>query len=55
MHRCNLDIGFQHAEAALDVREALVAGDGFSGVGDQRELAVEELSLGYSVVIDAPA
>ena len=58
--RGDLDVGFQDAEAALDVRQALVTRDGFSGgevrgVGDQRELAVEELGLGNGVVIDRPA
>jgi hypothetical protein len=44
-------VGFEDAEAALDVGEALVAGDGLGGgevrgVGDQGELAIEELGLG---------
>ncbi len=60
MHRRNLDVGFQHAEAALDLCEALVARDGLSGgevggIGDQRKLAVEELGLGDGVFIDRPA
>jgi len=41
MDRRDLDVGFQHAEATLDVRETLVARDGVGGgevrgVGDQR-------------------
>ena len=60
MHRRDLDVGFQHAEAALDIREALVARDGLGGgevggIGDQRKLAVEELCLGDGVFIDRPA
>jgi hypothetical protein len=31
MNRRDLDVGLQDAEAALDIREALVAGDGVSG------------------------
>ena len=60
MHRRDLDVGFQDAEATLDVCKALVARDGVGGrevrgVGDQRQLPVEELGLGYGVVIDRPA
>ncbi len=58
--RGDLDVGFQHAKAALDVREALVARDGVGGrevwgVGDQREFAVEEFGLGNSLFVDVPA
>lgn len=60
VNRRDLDVGFQDAEAAFDVCEALLARDGLSGgevwsIGDQRDLTVEELGLGYGVVIDAPA
>lgn len=56
----DLDVRFEHAEAPLDVGKALVAGDGLGrgqvrGVGDQRELAVEEFRLSNGVFIDVPA
>ena len=60
MRRCDLDVGFENAEAALDVCEALVARDGLGGreiggVGDQGELPVEKLGLCESAPIDGPA
>lgn len=60
MNRRDLDVGFQDAEAALDVCEAFVSGDSLGraqigGVGDQRELAVEEFGLGNGVFVDRPA
>jgi hypothetical protein len=50
MHRRDLDIRFQNAKATFDVRETLVACDRVSraevrGVGDQRQLAVEEFRI----------
>lgn len=43
----DLDVGFQNAEAALDIGQLLVARDGVRCcqvrcIGDQRELAIEE-------------
>lgn len=62
MHRrdLDLDIGFEDAEATLDVCEALVARDCVSGgevrgVGDQRQLSIEKFCLCNGVFIDAPA
>lgn len=60
MDRCDLDVGFQDAEPALDVGEALVAGNGLGGreigcIGQERELAIEELCLGDGVFVDAVA
>ena len=57
--RCDLDVGFEHAEAALDVRQTPVAcdrlcGSEVRGVCDQREPAVEELGFGECVFVDRP-
>ena len=51
---------FRDAEAALDIGQALVAGDGLCGrqvwgVGQQRELSVEEFRPGDGLFIDAVA
>ena len=59
-NRGDLDIGFEHAKAALDIGQALVARDSFSGsevrrVGDQCELAIEEFCLCDGVFVDRPA
>ena len=56
----DLDVGFQHAEAAFDVGEALVARDSVGGgevggVGDQRQLSVEELCLGNGGLVQTVA
>ena len=56
----DIDVGFQHAEAAFDVGEALVARDSVGGgqvggVGDQREPAIEELCLGDGSLVQAVA
>ncbi len=60
MDRGDPDAGLQHAEAALDVGQRLVAGDGLGGaeiggVGQERQLAVEELRLGDGVLVQAVA
>lgn len=57
MRRRNLKVGIQDAEAELDVRQALVARDGFSGgevrgFEDQRKLAIEELGLGDGIAVE---
>ena len=54
MHRRDLDVGFQNAESTLNVGETLVAGDGLrrrevGRIGQQRQLAVEELSSGDGI------
>jgi len=53
MDRRDLDVGFQDAEAALDIGKALVAGNSLGGrevesIGQERQLAVEEFSLSYA-------
>ncbi len=60
MNRRDLDVGFQNAEAALNVGEAFVAGDGLrrrevGRIGQQRQLAVEELSSGDGILVHRPA
>jgi len=59
MDRGDLDVGFQHAKAALDIGEGLVAGHGFGGrqvggMGQERELAVEEFRARDGIFLDAP-
>ena len=49
--RRDFDVGFEGAEAALDIGEALLAMDGFGradvgGIGNQNKFAVEELRFG---------
>ena len=56
----DLDLALEHSEAALDVGQRLVARDGFGGgqiggVGDQRELAIEEFGVCYRLLVHAPA
>jgi len=60
MNRRDFDVGFQDAEAALDVGEALAAGDGLrrreiGRIGQQRKLAVEERCLADGIFVQRPA
>jgi hypothetical protein len=59
MNRRDLNIGFQHAEAALNVGKAFVAGDGLcrgeiGRVGQEGQFAVEELRCGNGLFIECP-
>jgi hypothetical protein len=59
MDRSNLDVRFQHTEAALDVSERLLAGDGLGGcdicrIGQLRNFAIEEFRSGNGTLIHRP-
>lgn len=60
MNRRNLDVGFQHAKAAFDIGQCLVARNGVSrgdlgDIGQQDELAIKEGYTGHCLFIDLPA
>jgi len=60
MHRCDFDVGFQHAEVPLDVGRGLVTGDLFGGrkvpgIGRKRQFAIERFSIGDRVVVQGQA
>lgn len=52
----DLDFGLEHAEAALDVGEGLVAGDDLAGrqrcIGDEEEFAVHEFGESEGVLVE---
>ena len=59
VNRRDLDVGFQDAEAALNVGKALVAGDGLCRgeircIGQEGQLAVKEFRRGNGVFIERP-
>jgi len=59
VHRCDLDIGFQHPEAPLDVGQGLVPGDRFGrrkilGIGQEDRISIERFGIGVRVVIQGP-
>ena len=57
--RADLDVGLEHPKASLDVGQALVALDHFGcrlgGVGHQQQLAVEQLEVALTVLVNGVA
>gem|GEM_PF-1981998 len=59
MDRCDLNIGFQYAEAAFNVSESFVAGDGLCrgdirSIGQEGKFAVEEFRRSNGILIECP-